>query len=287
MAEDVGSAIDDEAEAEVDSAMEEGVGSMMEDEATEGGGDDQVETVMAEEVCGLMDDETEEGEADDEMEDDGDDGAAGMIGSETEEEVDEAKDEVEEGLGSMMTDKMAEEEDVDNETEDEVEEDVAGMMGAETVEEVDQIGGAIGGRIRDEEGDDNGDDASSHTEPEDQAQQGHSGSETGHGNERQASHRPDRNEAEGTPDLPLNLGSHLLEFWGCVAGTHRHGDCDEDDGDRHEYHRSLEAINRITGRLPNVIGKPGFLVSDNSIRARRLPRDWQLAFQGPRGLRSC
>ena len=56
----------------------------------------------------------------------------------------------------------------------------------------------------------------------------------------------------------LNLGSHL-EFWGCVVGAHQRGDCEDDDANQHENHHSLKAVDHITGRLPNVIGKLVFL----------------------------
>ena len=296
---DVG-AIDDAAEGEVDSAMEVILlGSTMENEAMEGAMDEQSEIAVDEEVCGIMGVETqEEKEVDDEMGDDADEGAADRMGNETEEDVaNEAEGEAEErlrgmtsdlmewGAGGMMADEMGEEE-VDRETEDEVGEEGAGTTDAETVGEADEMGSAIGGRVEDEEEDDSNDEASSPAEAEDQVQeepQEHGAGEFGHGNEPQASPRPEVNEAEQRPDLALNLGSHLLEFWGCVAGTHRHGDCGEDDDNRHENHRSLEAVNRITGRLPNVIGRPGFLGPDNALRARRLPRDWQLAFEGREG----
>jgi hypothetical protein len=85
-------------------------------------------------------------------------------------------------------------------------------------------------------------------------------------------------QSEATePNLPLQLGLHLLNSFGCnchADSYEQHQDAQEEE----ENHWSLEDLNRATQRLPDILNSPSTLPYNSEHRQRLY--DWARLFEG-------
>src|SRR5579871_1808981 len=90
------------------------------------------------------------------------------------------------------------------------------------------------------------------------------------------------NQSQGLEDaetnLPLELGLHLLDFHGCSEGSHRQARQAHFASSDPDFHYSLADLERVTGRLPDVINNPKIMTSNSQPIVE--DADWPKIFEG-------